>query len=66
MPVTDEKPQQKGYLSGVGNNGYEFTPQGDTVTVRFTHGRHCDVYTLPVEEARALWRKLRKQGYEVF
>ena len=47
---------------------YEFLKQDDSgqIIVVHTTGRTRSSYTLPVEEARQLWRSLRAKGYERF
>ncbi len=49
-----------------GRRCYTFTPLSGGVEVRFTGPRrHCaTVSVVTAEEARALWRRLIKQGYE--
>jgi hypothetical protein len=48
--------------------GYAFTPAADdqTITVVYTTRGSSYTYNLPTEEARMLWRRLRKRGYDRF
>ncbi len=50
------------------HNSYEFHPEtgGDETTIRFVHGRRVEVYSVPTEEARQLWARLTRSGYEKF
>ena len=44
---------------------YEFITRGDVVCVVHICGRCRKEYTVPVVEARQLWRFLRQKEYEV-
>jgi hypothetical protein len=48
--------------------GYNFTPaaDGQTVTVVYTTRGSSYTYNLSTDEARELWRRLRKRGYDRF
>lgn len=45
---------------------YDFQPAGDTVVVKFTSSRDNNIYSVPLAEARGLWKRLKAQGYEEF
>ena len=47
---------------------YDFAVRdSNTIEILFTpNRRHSDRYTLPIAEARALYRRLRAKGFEKF
>lgn len=49
-----------------GGRFYTFSPLpgGERVVVRFVGPRNTTVVTVPVQEARDLWARLRRRGYE--
>lgn len=51
-------------------NHYTFTPMGEEVRVTHSERRTgkwvTNNYTIPTEEARDLWKRLREKGYERF
>lgn len=49
-----------------GPSHYDFVVQGEDVTVRYTNLRRSESYPMPIDEARAFWANLLKQGYERF
>ena len=55
-------------LSYRGGRYYTFTPVPgeETVVVRFVGPKHNIITTMPANEARALWVRLLRKGYERF
>jgi hypothetical protein len=64
MPMVIE--QVKRFTLARSNVMYTFTPQEGGTEVERTAGRSRSCYSMSAEEARQLWKRLTKQGYERF
>ncbi len=45
---------------------YTFRPRGDEVTIVHLTGRNHTEYSVSTQEARELWKRLIRKGYERF
>ncbi len=64
--ATLQQVRQYTLIHPISNVCYDFYPRGGEVDVVHQFRARVDRYTVPLEEARLLWRFLTNKGYERF